>query len=71
MALLETDVPGLMRDTDSGAVLNVDGRRLAAYRLQKEAARRTARDSDRLTKLEGDVDEIKDMLRAILEGIRQ
>jgi len=64
---LETDVPGLVKDTSSGAILNVDNAKLEAYRKQKKFFEQNKTDSQRITKLEGDIIQIKEMLQQLLK----
>ena len=55
--------PGMVRDTNSGAVINMgsEGDRHSANRA------RMAREAERLNKVEEDVSEIKDMLKQLIE----
>ena len=64
---METDVPGLVKDPNSGAILNVDNGKLEAYRKQKLFFEQKKNDSQRITKLEGDIIEIKEMLQQLLK----
>ena len=64
---LETDVPGLVKDPSSGAILNVDNAKLEAYKRQKKFFEQKKNDSDRINKLEGDIIEIKEMLQQLLK----
>lgn len=64
---LETDVPGLVKDPNSGAILNVDNAKLNAYRKQKQFFEQKRNDSDRISKLEGDIIDIKRMLQQLLK----
>lgn len=63
---IKTDVEGLVKDPKSGAILNVDNARLEAYRKQKKAASRTRTLDERVHKLEGDIGEIKNLLRQLI-----
>ena len=55
--------PGMVRDTNSGAIINMnsEGASHSANRLKM------ARDAERLNKVEQDVSEIKDMLKQLIE----
>ena len=64
---LETDVPGLVKDPSSGAILNVDHAKLDAYRKQKLFFEEKKNDSARITKLENDIGSIKEMLQQLLK----
>ncbi len=63
---LKTDVEGLVKDPTSGAVLNVDNAKLAAYRAKKAAAEKVTDTNERLAKVESDMSEIKSMLLQLL-----
>ena len=64
---LETDVPGLVKDPNSGAILNIDNAKLEAYRKQKQFFEQKKNDSERITKLENDIGSIKEMLQQLLK----
>ena len=63
---IKTDVDGLVKDTHSGAILSVDYAGLSAYKKQKKAFEMSRNATERLDKLEGDIDEIKQMLQLLL-----
>jgi len=65
--LAKTDVPGLMKDLTTGAILNVDNKALEAYKLQKKIFKRTEGTQERLDKVESDISEIKNMLALLLK----
>ena len=60
-----TDVTGLVKDPDSGAVLNIDNDRLSAYKKQKALAKNSIVVNERLSKVENDLEEIKRLLKEI------
>jgi hypothetical protein len=64
---IKTDVPGLVKDRNSGAILSVDNAKLHAYKRQKRLLSTQVDANQRLDQLEGDVTEIKDMLSKLLE----
>ena len=64
---IKTDVEGLVVDKFSGAVLNVDNEKLNAYKKQKQAAVKAEKSSERLDKVESDINEIKQMLQQLLK----
>jgi len=64
--LVKTNVEGLVKDTESGAIISVDNAKLEAYRKQKKFMEERNKDSDRLNRLEQDLTDIKDMLQALL-----
>jgi len=65
--LVKTDVEGLVKDTKSGAILNVDNAKLNAYKKQKAFMEERHRDSERLNRVENDLSEIKNLLQALLK----
>lgn len=64
---IKTDVEGLVKDQYSGAILNVDNEKLNAYKKQKHAALKASQTSERLNKVEDDINEIKHMLQQLLK----
>ena len=65
--LVKTNVEGLMKDTKSGAILNVDNEKLQAYKKQKTFMEERKRDTERLNHIENDLSEIKNLLQALLK----
>jgi hypothetical protein len=63
----KTDVEGLVKDPHSGAVLNVDNAKLEAYKKQKATFRMNIENSERISKVERDLNEIKEMLGQLLK----
>jgi hypothetical protein len=64
---VKTEVDGLVKDINSGAILNVDNSALDAYRRQKMAVESAKTANDRITKLENDIGDIKEMLQQLLK----
>lgn len=64
---VKTDVDGLVKDTDSGAILNVDNARLAAYKKQKAFMADRNKDAERINKIENDLNEIKQLLQSLVK----
>lgn len=62
---LRTD---LKRDNDSNALLNVDNASLAAYRAARDRDNQINSYIDKVEKLNEDVTEIKNMLKALING---
>lgn len=69
----QTDVPDLVRDTKTGALLNKNIGALQAYKKKKAAAAKlqelasSLEEKDkRLDKLESDITDIKEMLRQLI-----
>lgn len=63
---VKTDVEGLVKDTKSGAILNVDSAKLTAYKKQKAYMEERNKDGERLNRVENDLNEIKNLLQALL-----
>lgn len=55
------------QDTNPGAILNVDNSGLAAYKRQREIMRSVGTHEERIKRIEGSLDEIKNLLVAVLE----
>jgi hypothetical protein len=64
---IKTNIEGLVKDTNSGAILNIDNAALEAYRRQKLAVDYAKTANDRITKLEDDIGGIKEMLQQLLK----
>jgi len=64
---IKTDFEGVVKDPKSGAVLNVDYAKLEAYKKQKKAATQTNETASRLSKVENDINDIKEMLQQLLK----
>lgn len=63
---IQTDVEGLVKDPNSGAILNVDNAKLEQYRKQKQVFEDRNRDKERINKIENDLNEIKQMLQSLV-----
>lgn len=63
----KTDFEGLVKDPDSGAVLNVDNTKLESYKKQKAAMMMNVQNTQRIDKVEKDLTEIKQMLSELLK----
>ena len=55
--------PGMVRDTRSGAVINMN----SDGALHSQMRHKLIKDAERLNKVEQDVSEIKDMLKQLIE----
>lgn len=64
---VKTEVDGLVKDISSGAILNVDNSALDAYRRQKMAVESAKTANERISKLEDDIGDIKEMLQQLLK----
>ena len=63
---IKTDVHGLVKDEKSGAILNVDNDKLNAYKKKKAFFEEKKNESERIKKVENDLQSIKDMLQELL-----
>lgn len=63
---LQTDVEGLVKDPNSGAVLNVDNAKLEAYKKRKTFFNNQNNEKERINKIEKDLNEIKQMLQSLV-----
>jgi hypothetical protein len=64
---VKTEVDGLVKDINSGAILNVDNSALDAYRRQKMAVESAKTANEKISKLENDIGDIKEMLQQLLK----
>jgi hypothetical protein len=63
----KTDFEGLVKDPESGAVLNVDNSKLEAYKKHKQFLVASMNNSERINKVENDIQEIKEMLSQLIK----
>lgn len=66
---IKTDVPGLVKDFTSGAVLNIDNAKLNAYRRQKKLYGNQAESEQRICNMETELSQIKQLLVSVLEKL--
>ena len=64
MAIIKTEVEGIFRDTDNGALLNRDNDALKAYKKQKN---RQVQMETKIDKLETELSDIKNLLLQLVE----
>jgi|FreactcultureFD7_1027221.scaffolds.fasta_scaffold67962_2 hypothetical protein len=64
---VQTNVPGMVIDKNSGAVLNIDNGALEAYRRQKAVLETAKSTTQRIETLENDISDIKNMLQQLLK----
>lgn len=64
--------PSLFRDKSSNAIVNIDMNAYQNYmeskRIKEEETKRIANIEDDLNSLKGDIDEIKNLLRSLVNG---
>lgn len=58
--------PHLVKDTDSGAILNTSVSSLEAYKKQRDHLNKINTVENRISKLEDGMSEIKDLLKELL-----
>lgn len=63
---IKTDVEGLVKDSNNGAILNVDNVKLEAYKKQKQYFEDRIKDKQRIDKIENDLGEIKRLLESLV-----
>ncbi len=61
------DHKGLVRDLGSKAILNVDNEALIEHRNRKNVMKRMVDNSEKIEKLENDVNDIKQMLKILID----
>ena len=69
MRYAKTNVPGLMRDTSTNAVINMNMDELKLYREQINRAVELNNLRSEMNTIKSDVSEIKDMLRTIAQAV--
>jgi len=57
----------LVRDMNTGAILNTDIDAFNLYKREKELKEQTKRNTNEINKIKGDLSEIKYMLKELLE----
>ena len=60
---IKTDVEGLVKDPNSGAILNIDNEKLKAYKKQKQ---HFLNNTEKIKKVEDDIQEIKKLLEQLI-----
>jgi hypothetical protein len=61
------DHKGLIRDMNSKAILNVDNEALVEHRNRKNVMKNIIDNSNKIEKLENDVNDIKQMLQILID----
>jgi hypothetical protein len=52
---------------NKGAIINVDNEGLQAYKRQRQLMKNLGSQEDRISKIESDIGEVKDLLKQMLE----
>lgn len=60
---IKTDVEGLVKDPNSGAILNTDNEKLKAYKKQKQHFLDNA---EKIKRMDDDIQEIKKLLHQLI-----
>ena len=68
MARVATEDKGLVRDTNSGAVINTDKAAFSMYKARREHDKKANDLVKEVTDLKQDMHEIKQMLHSIIRG---
>lgn len=69
MPELKTEIEGIVRDTNNGALLNRDNASLQAYKKLKKKNFELQETQQKVNSLEKEVSEIKAMIREVLEKL--
>lgn len=65
--LRKTEIPGLYKDSRSGAVINKDNSALQAYKSKKHRERKIDEITQDVDNMKHDISEIKQLLKALVE----
>ena len=68
MTLVKTNVPGFLKDTDSGVIINNDDEAYRKFLASRDAARNAKDLAKRVSAVESDLKEIKHLLLQIVNG---
>lgn len=69
MDIVKTEVEGIIRDNESGALLNSDNGALNSYKKRKQKNAEINRMKEEMDELKNDVSEIKSLLTKIAEKL--
>lgn len=69
--LLKTNVPGFLKDPETGVVINNNYNELEAHYMARQKAKELAEVKNNVDELKRNFNEIKTMLRQILEGTKK
>ena len=64
--LIKTDIPNLVRDMDSRAILNTNTNEYLAYKTKRERERKINSVVDEIDQIKQDMADIKSMLQQII-----
>jgi hypothetical protein len=63
----KTDVPGIYKDTRTGALINKDNTALKAYKMRKQKEMKLGQIEQEISGLKNDMQEIKELLRGLVK----
>lgn len=66
--LVQTNYPGYWKDTDSGAIINNDDEEYKKFLAAREANKKNNHLCKRMTEVENDLRDIKNLLSQLLHG---
>ena len=67
--IVQTNIPGLVRDVTNGAILNIDNEKLRAYKTQKKSIEKTQLLEAQINNMKDQMIAIEDKLNRILEKL--
>lgn len=66
--LVKTEDSAFVKDTESGAFINIDNAAYQRFKAQREASKQTAELCERMSAVEGDMRDIKNLLLQVING---
>lgn len=67
--IVQTNIPGLVKDVTNGAILNIDNEKLRAYKTQKKSIEKTQLLEAQINNMKDQMIAIEDKLNRILEKL--
>lgn len=65
---MKTNVPGYIKDEETGAVINTNMSELEAYKQQLAQLKKQKALETKINSMESDISEIKNLLKALVNG---
>jgi hypothetical protein len=65
---VQTNIPGYLKDTNSGAIINNDDEEYKKFLAAREANKKNNNLCKRMTEVENDLREIKGLLQQLIHG---
>lgn len=69
MSIVKTEVEGIYRDVNNGALLNKDNDALSAYKKMKQKNNEIEQMKNKVSNLDEEIKDVKNLLKQILEKI--